>query len=174
MNNAEIEERYLREDRQSMTEPARQWLDRWLADMDDRLDSWKVRYLPEGFRYDFSMESLDLLEEVILRRYQDESDFEADSGSEFLEGAVRYYGETLRKRLSCRWGYQDMGPDVSNPFNRVPQIRSNTRDEYMDVIVPLHVFDYLVAERQPGVLQKMSGVITRALHNAELDVDNLG
>jgi len=44
----------------------------------------------------------------------------------------------------------------------------------MDVVAPLHVFDYLVAERSSGVLEEMSAVIKIAVRNAELDVDNLG
>lgn len=174
MTEPHSEEYYLRQDRKPMTEPARQFLDGWVAEMDSVLMHWRERYLTGLFPFDFSLDSLDVLETVLLSRYAQPSEFEADTGSPFIEGAVRYYGETLRRNLPCRWGYQDLGDEASDDLNRVPEIRSNTPLGYMRSVVPLRTIEYLVTDGVTGVLKRRMSVILRAIRDAESDADDLG
>jgi hypothetical protein len=152
---------YMQHDRQTMTEPARDFLDGWLAGMDEALARWRARFLPQDFLYDFSLVSLNVLAPIVLDRFPDGDAVEAAGDTPFIKGAVRYLGETLIRSVPSRWGYQDMG--TSNPYDRIPQIRSNTPTGFMDTIVPLHYILYLADKREPGILRESANVLRRAV-----------
>jgi hypothetical protein len=83
----------------------------WLADMDDALARFVDR-APENAkaRLDFSNESLEALEELILDRYPNPAAARDRSEAAFVDGAARYIGEVFRLASGSRWSI-----DFSDP-----------------------------------------------------------
>lgn len=88
---------------------------KWLAFMPNALDDW-MDELPRELReqLDYSIASLNKLEEWLLSEFSDAGD--AVSGENFLigDGAARYIGETFRKNFGATWGM-----DVHDPNSLV-------------------------------------------------------
>ncbi|MBF6320784.1 hypothetical protein IU453_29000 [Nocardia cyriacigeorgica] len=142
---------FMAEDRKTMSEPARVFLDRWLADMGSALEQWRRSYLPAGFPFDFTLDSLDALEPVVLARYPDVAGIEDDA--EFATGTVRYIGEVLVRMAPARWGYQDRAGDDRNPYNRTVVVRANVSGEFPVGVVPEFFVRRLLRDREPGILR---------------------
>ncbi|MFE4372362.1 hypothetical protein ACFRMN_29845 [Streptomyces sp. NPDC056835] len=162
-------EAYMAEDRARMTAYAIQFLENWLAEMDDALNRWRERHLPGEFNFDFSIDSLDALEPILLGRYPDRAAVKSDDNAEFTDGAVRYIGETWRRATPSRWAYHDSGESDRNIFNRVPLICSNVPIEYEDAIVPLHTLEAFAVEREPEILREMLSILVDSVEEAEED-----
>jgi hypothetical protein len=79
----------------------------WLGYMDSALASFKLE-LPVELRskLDYSVASLDALEEWLLQRYTSISDIKAKSESLFLDGSARYVGEVFRGVTRSEWSIQ--------------------------------------------------------------------
>ncbi|WP_030167492.1 hypothetical protein [Spirillospora albida] len=152
---------YMQADRARMTPPARAFLDRWTDGMADALGEWRVACLPAGFPFDFSAASLAALERLVLDRYPDRAAVIAAGGDPFIEGAVRYLGECLLRDVPCRWGYQDLG--LSDAYDRIPMVRSNTPPGFLQTVIPLHRLAALAAERRPGLLAGSSAFLRAAV-----------
>ncbi|MEV0702009.1 hypothetical protein AB0I53_29420 [Saccharopolyspora sp. NPDC050389] len=150
---------YMQEDRRYMTEPAKEFLDRWLSDMDGALDGWRTRFLPADFPFDFSPASLDALERLVLDRFANRPAVEAAAADPFVVGAVRYLGEALVRSGAGHWGYRDL---VDSIYDRVPLIRSNTPDAFWGIVIPLHQLGTAADRREPGAL----GRSVEELHDA--------
>ncbi|AJE85096.1 hypothetical protein SLNWT_4720 [Streptomyces albus] len=134
--------------------------------MEPTLSAWR-RHLPEDFPFDYSLNSLDILEEVLLDRYPDRSSVKAPENSEFTEGAVRYLGETWRRNVSSRWLFYDTGPDDQDIYNRVPLVCSNVPSEHDMAIVPLHTLIAFAVDRERGMLREMISLLTDSIEEAE-------
>ncbi|MEU1951039.1 hypothetical protein [Nocardia rhamnosiphila] len=147
-------EAYTAQDRVTMTESARDFLDRWRATMDGELEQWRRRYLPAEFPFDFTLDSLDALEPIVLARCPDRAAPGSAGNAEFATGTVRYIGEVLLQATPARWGYQDRGDDDLNPYNRTVVIRSNTPPEFTTGVIPEFYLHQLVRDRKPGALRK--------------------
>lgn len=82
----------------------------WLAHMDDALSQFKSM-LPENIEIslDLTVNSLDLLEEVILDKYKNPNELKAPQSKFFLDGSSRYFGEVLRISTQSKWSieYED-------------------------------------------------------------------
>ncbi|MCX5448684.1 hypothetical protein [Streptomyces nigrescens] len=165
MPEQSLTERYMREDRKNMRGSARAFLDEWLAAMETQLHSWRTQHLPEDFPFDFTLTSLDALEVEILTRFPTVEEFAAQEPDDFVDGAVRYYGETIIKNMPGRWSYQDI-PDWEDSFNRVPMILSNTPQEFLDSVIPRLVIKLLVQEREAGTLRESALIIQDAVDEA--------
>jgi hypothetical protein len=150
---------YMQEDRRYMTEPAKAFLDRWLSDMNDALNEWRARFLPADFPFDFSLGSLNALEQLVLDRFADWSAVQAGSDDPFVVGAVRYLGETLIRNGPGHWGYWGL---ADSTHGRLPLIRSNTPTAFMAVVVPLHKLSRVAEDRESGIL----GTLVEQLHDA--------
>ena len=76
----------------------------WLADMDDALERF-VAGLPEQVsrKLDFSLGSLDVLEQWTLEKYPNVASTRGQAESSTLDGLARYVGETFRRELGGRW-----------------------------------------------------------------------
>ncbi|WP_433181450.1 hypothetical protein [Actinoallomurus sp. CA-150999] len=142
---------YMQDDRRNMTEPARVFLDRWLSDMADALDGWRARFLPDDFPFDFTADSLDVLERQVLHRFADWNAVHSAADDPFVVGAARYLGETLIRQAPGHWGYQDMADSL---YGRVPLIRSDTPAAFRAIVVPLHLLSRLAEDRRFGVLRE--------------------
>lgn len=153
---------YRAADRATMTGSARDFLDRWLATMDSELEQWCRGHLPADFPFDFTLDSLDALEPIVLARCPDRDALGAGDNAEFTTGTVRYIGEVLLRATPARWGYQDRGDDDLNPYNRTVVIRANTPSEFATGVIPEFYLHQLVRERTPGALRKSVGPLRNA------------
>lgn len=87
----------------------------WLEAMHPRLSRFEDYLLPkhivhadgtrEEFLRDYNRESLSHLEQYMLDRWPTYEDFEADNDTDFIDGAVRYIGETLLRSCGGGWHY---------------------------------------------------------------------
>ncbi|MCX0272891.1 hypothetical protein NLM24_19695 [Nocardia zapadnayensis] len=167
MHEDDRPEAYMAEDRKTMTESARVFLDRWLADMGSALAQWRRSHLPADFPFDFTLDSLDALEPIVLARYPDPAAVSVEDNAEFTAGTVRYIGEVLLRVAPARWGYQDRAGDDLNPYNRTPVIRSDTPAEFTTGVIPEFYLRQLVRDRGPGTLRKSVAPLLAAHRYAE-------
>jgi hypothetical protein len=160
-------EAYMAEDRKNMTESACVLLDSWLAGMEGALEQWRRSYLPADFPFDFTLDSLEVLEPIVLARYPDQAAIGIEDNAEFTTGTVRYIGEVLLRVAPARWGYQDRAGDDLNPYNRTPVIRSNTPAEFTTGVIPEFYLRQLVRDRERGTLLKSVTPLRAACREAE-------
>ncbi|NLU71907.1 hypothetical protein HCC61_04275 [Streptomyces sp. HNM0575] len=158
---------YMDADREGMTRAACDFLDKWLSEMQDELRTWRSTYLPSDFPFDFSLNSLDILEGVALERYGDPADVETSGNAEFTNGAVRYIGETVVRNFPSRWGYQDLGDDSPGIYNKIPVVRANVPHEFLDGFAPVFELRLLAEERQAGMLKECPAPIVNAIEECE-------
>ncbi|MBT2211697.1 hypothetical protein [Actinomadura sp. NEAU-AAG7] len=152
---------YMQSDRARMTGPAREYLDDWTSGMAEALDRWRAEFLPEAFPFDFSPASLDALEPLVLERHTDWDSVIVAGTDPFVSGAVRYLGESMLREVPSRWGYQDLG--LSDSYDRIPMIRSNTPLGFTQTVVPLHRLAALAKERERGMLAESSRFLQDAV-----------
>src|SRR5215204_607295 len=76
----------------------------WLFDLADELDGF-FETLPQQVRdqLDFSPESLDVLEKMILDRYPDTESMVTRYELKRVDDYGRYIGETFRRTIGGRW-----------------------------------------------------------------------
>jgi len=152
---------YMQSDRGRMTPPARDFLDRWTDEMTEALARWRAEYLPADFPFDFSPASLDALEPLVLDRHPDWDSVISAGADPFVSGAVRYLGQSMIREVPSRWGYQDLG--LSDSYDRIPMIRSNTPLGFTQTVVPLHRLAALAKERETGMLAESSRFLQDAV-----------
>ncbi|TLV00041.1 hypothetical protein [Dyadobacter luticola] len=93
----------------------------WLIEMDDALDSF-IASFPESIRQglNFSVESLDSLEEWLLNRYDNLSETKVKEEAMIIDGLARYVGETFRKALGGKWTIELDNPVYA--YYRIPTL----------------------------------------------------
>jgi len=74
----------------------------WLARQDSGFPAWAAAYGP-GLDWDFSVDSLDQLEEVLRRSVASATDLTDGGHRYFSDGASWYLGEVLRRGLGGFW-----------------------------------------------------------------------
>ncbi|MGN9913836.1 hypothetical protein ACTMTJ_40510 [Phytohabitans sp. LJ34] len=74
----------------------------WLARQESGFPAWAARYGP-GVEWDFSVGSLDRLEEVLRRTVTSVAELTDGRQRYFSDGASWYYGEVLRRGLGGFW-----------------------------------------------------------------------
>ncbi|MFI0354783.1 hypothetical protein [Actinomadura sp. 9N407] len=144
---------YVEDDRARMGEPARRFLDDWLAGMDTALE----RRRPAGL--DFTPASLPVLEAQILERFSDGDSVRADD--EFVEDAVRYIGETILRTWPSHWIYRHS--DEPGYLDNVPMVRANTPIGFPGICVPLYAITHLAQDREPGTLLRAATKVRDAI-----------
>lgn len=94
----------------------------WLMDMDDAIERF-FNNIPHNVRnkLDFSVESLLVLEEILMMRYPDVDTAMAYSEAKFLDGSARYIGEVFRKWGGGKW-YIKL-EDEKNVYYKLPQLK---------------------------------------------------
>ncbi|MGW6602985.1 hypothetical protein [Streptomyces sp. NPDC055036] len=167
MPEKDLTRKYMSQDQERMNEAARSFLNEWLSSMNDALNSWRHEFLPEDFPFDFTLDSLNELESLLLQRYTVDDSVDSETNQPMTEGAVRYIGETLRRNVASRWGYQDLGDESDDPSNRTPLIRSNTSLEFIQDVAPVRRIKYLIRKRRPGTLRKSIILLLNAIDEEE-------
>lgn len=126
----------------------------WLGYMLEALSDWMAR-LPKSLakQLDYSIASLDVLEEWLLQEFPDARSAVAGDNFAVGDGAARYIGETLIRNFGGRW---DM--DVHDPNSIVfgtPCIRGFEKGGIP--VVPLRLVVNVLDKRQGGHLRFVAG-----------------
>jgi hypothetical protein len=88
--------------------PSRALFESWLEDMHPRVSRFVDFLLPPSVVGDFSRDSLAGLEKLLLERFPDpELFFRGERDLDFIDGAVRYVGETYLRAFGGGWRYSD-------------------------------------------------------------------
>ena len=96
----------------------------WLMDMHDALVRMKQSVPKEiSDQLNYSIESLDVLEQWILSDYASVDQILATSEAQKVDGYARYVGETFRKYLGGIWMIEL--DDPKHVFYNLPQIKTN-------------------------------------------------
>ncbi|WP_327354917.1 hypothetical protein [Streptomyces sp. NBC_01304] len=83
---------------------------RWLDERARAFPAW-AEEAGAPKQWDFGPDTLDLLEDVVRGRFADDESVDAAKGSPFVQGAVWYIGETVRRhRDGVVWQYQPGTP----------------------------------------------------------------
>ncbi|MEC3919288.1 hypothetical protein [Nocardia sp. CDC160] len=77
----------------------------WCHQRESRFQTWATEYTGGSAKYDFSVDSLDLLERLVKSRLSGFSDFERPENQEFIDGAIWYLGETIVRQGKAQWRY---------------------------------------------------------------------
>ncbi|ADD40150.1 hypothetical protein Snas_0435 [Stackebrandtia nassauensis DSM 44728] len=140
------------------TREAGDFLEHWTSNMDELLHSWRSRFLPPGFPFDFSVASLDTLERLVLNRFADWDAVQRAAADPFVVGAVGYLGETLLRAAPGSWDYWT-GASV---YDRTPLLRSNTPKAFGTTVVPLVLLSRVAGDRDFGILAEAVEDLLRA------------
>jgi len=90
------------------------YLQRWLAQRTEQFADW-ARECSAGGAWDFSPESLDVLEDIVVERGSTpEQLLDDETNAGFVDGAVWYLGEVLRRARPIPWEYERDG-DAADP-----------------------------------------------------------
>ncbi|MER5216554.1 hypothetical protein ABT063_39970 [Streptomyces sp. NPDC002838] len=84
-------------------------LQTWLEERANSFDAWAEETGMPG-RWDFTPESLDVLEDLVRSRYGSEEAVRAGRTDPFLQGAVWYVGETACRAKKLVWHYWPFAP----------------------------------------------------------------
>ncbi|MES4907245.1 MULTISPECIES: hypothetical protein [unclassified Streptomyces] len=149
---------YMEDDRLHASEESRRCLDEWLTPMDAALVRWRTTHLPDDFPFDYSLDSIAALEQLVLDRFDGPASLDAAAGDDFFAGAVRYVGEAALRMWPCRWTYRH-SDDSSSVFANEPMICPNTPKCFAWEVSPDYALRTLVRSRTPqSVLDRMSTV----------------
>jgi hypothetical protein len=106
--------------------------------------------LPKSVIKDFSRQSLADLEQYLLDRWSDQATFLAQADTDFIDGAVRYIGETLIRAGGGGWHISD---EPNFAFRGRPYIQLDTADQ--TPISPYYLMTALLSRRTGEVLTKL-------------------
>lgn len=90
----------------------------WLFKMDDILENFISKFEKENLILDYSIASLNALENLILQSFDDIEAIKEEKNSAFYDELARYVGETFRKNLGGKWklDYEN----VDSPYYNLP------------------------------------------------------
>ncbi len=75
----------------------------WLFDMDNVLEEFISKYQSENLLLDYSLASLDGIENLILKSFDTIEELKKKEYSHFYDELSRYVGETFRKNAGGKW-----------------------------------------------------------------------
>lgn len=126
------------------------YLQTWLAERQLAFPGWVATY-GQGASWDFSPESLDALGALVLRLTPTVEDLDDEGNAAFVEGAIWYLGEALRRVQGGRWCYRDGDPEV-NLFEGHPYVEQ--LGEHAASGVPFYAVRVLVQRGDPDHLRR--------------------
>ncbi|TDD68271.1 hypothetical protein E1293_37170 [Actinomadura darangshiensis] len=144
---------YVEWDRYYMNDESRRFLDMWITGMDEALELWRGDHLPDGFPFDFTPESLHALEQLVLDGYAAPDAVERP-GDEFIEGAIRYMGETAVRSWPSRWAFE-YGKSETDSRIKALVVRANTPDNLYNEVPPLSILKTVTDKREQGLLHDL-------------------
>ncbi|RLK61810.1 hypothetical protein [Actinokineospora cianjurensis] len=132
----------------AVTRSTHPWLAAWL---DERAAKWDRWAADSGRAWDFSVESLDAVEDLVLTRTPTLADFTAPANADFVQGAAWYLGEVARKHRATTWEYHEdpLGYEVSgDAWAGKPYISQPGPDGHS--VIPVSVLRVAVKTATPG------------------------
>ncbi|MCV7287757.1 hypothetical protein H7J87_20745 [Mycolicibacterium wolinskyi] len=131
-----------------------QFLARWISEQQQTHPGWVQRY-GDAEAWDFRVDSLDALEELIWRiASEPEALLEDPINHDFLTGATWYLGETLRRTThNLHWSYRR--DDIADPVLIAGSITAEPVERLVRV--------YTDFQRTGGTLRTWHGTVTSAL-----------
>ncbi|MFF1924671.1 hypothetical protein ACFVW8_29405 [Streptomyces sp. NPDC058221] len=109
---------------EAIPQPAQQ-LDAWLHDRAAFFEAWREETGSlQG--WDFSEESLDILETLVRERFSEDVEVRTAKTSSFVQGAVWYVGETVRRNRAASWMFN---PRHLAPAGPAPALFEGTRGQ---------------------------------------------
>lgn len=141
----------------------------FINNMDVRLGAFVLADLPESveqedgtqapFRKDLSPESLPLIEHFVLSRFATPDEVVAPENHRFVEGLIRYLGETYLRSVGGAWDHDE------TTGNGMPFIRpDNAQGQLEGEPIPL------VAVVLTAVDQRTGGIFTAVLDRAQQEL----
>lgn len=128
---------------------SRELFEDWLAEMDHALEGFAALGLPDQVTArPHSRDALEQLEAVVLSRYPDREALVAARGP-WVDGAVRYVGETFRRAFGGRWEYST---DPGDAVVGRPYVRLDTAPGV--AFSPFHALAMAVTDRSGDVLAR--------------------
>lgn len=124
--------------------------DQWLEDMQPRLYRFVDFRRPDSVPGDFSRKSLEALEAYLLERYPEQELYLNDPDVDFVDGAVRYVGETYLRAFGGGWRHSD-DPQVAVRYT--PYLILDTPGAV--AIAPYYLMSALLHRRTGQVLVKV-------------------
>jgi hypothetical protein len=127
------------------------FLDRWLSERDGAFPRWIADHAEGADGWDFSAESLDLLQAVVLGRLKTLEDFDRPENHDFIDGAAWYLGEVFRRAAGGHWTYYEGEPSPVNMYVGRPFVERLTPRETSSV--PYLTLQATVQVGTPGYLR---------------------
>jgi hypothetical protein len=139
--------------------PRHEWLSRWLAERSAAFPKWVASFGGDPATWDFSVDTYDLLEDLVLHRLSAVEDVTRPERDNFVQGAIWYLGEIPRRtRASVDWRYNPAVPgstnyaeSPSNPWVGRPYV---TQQPDGDSAVPVAELKHVIRAREPGYLRQ--------------------
>lgn len=133
------------------------WLTQWLAERERKFTAWAKDTSRPAATWEFTPESLDVLEDLVRSRAADEDDLARPELMAFVEGAEWYVGEMLRRHREAHWTYHapESGPSgggaEDNPFVGRPFVAKDPPSTL--ATVPLVEIEAVLWEDGTGLLR---------------------
>ncbi|QDP96998.1 hypothetical protein FOE78_14670 [Microlunatus elymi] len=148
-------------DRSAPTAHIDPWLSDWLEVRRRSHPAWTAQF-GAADAWDFSVASLDRLEQQLLARFGSVEDLLDPANSELAEGACWYLGEVAVRHRDAAWVHHPEEPDApaeqtaaQNPWIGRPYVKQNHGDLHAEI--PIGLIRAVVRAREPGTLQRRFG-----------------
>jgi hypothetical protein len=123
----------------------------WDAGRRDAFAAWRETY-GAGATWDFGPASLDVLENLLARITPTTQDLRDLAHRDFVEGAVWYFGEAIRRIRGGAWGYRTQDAAVPNAYAGDPYVQQAGEDD--ELVMPIVVLGDFVRNRVAGTLRE--------------------
>ncbi|WP_328394210.1 hypothetical protein [Nocardia sp. NBC_00416] len=134
-----------------MTESDARHIDTWVSGRRAGFGRWRATF-GTGSDWDFGPASLDALEGLLARYTPTSRDLYAPEHRELVDGAVWYFGETVRRIRGGVWVYRSEDPAApDNVYAGDPYVQQAGRDG--DIVMPILAIDEFVATGRRGTLR---------------------
>jgi hypothetical protein len=127
------------------TTQEREKFEHFLFEMDDVLDAFIVEARSRGFSLNYSLESLESLETLLLKQYGP-----GENGVVLKSRAARYLGEVFRKAFGWRWELCLKGPAYL--YFKLPVISGYSASGIE--FCPIEVLASFLHSRRKGMLRQ--------------------
>lgn len=137
----------------------------WVFDTDNALDLF-FKSLPAetADKLDYSVASLDLIEDILLKRYMDFDETKDAKEMHWIDRASRYVGETFRKNIGGHWDI--ILEDEKNIFYNIPVITG-----YKEKATPYCPLVLCTASTDRRTGSFISSILKRAIEKKKKAID---
>lgn len=123
----------------------------WVAERRGAFSQWARTYGAD-VAWDFRPASLDALENLLARITPTTGELRDPGHRDFVEGAVWYFGEVVRRIRGGTWGYRTQDPTAPNAYAGDPYVQQAGEDD--DFVMPIVMISDFVRNRVAGTLRE--------------------